>query len=65
MYKFLLHDLCKAGAGFLYITLLGVCGFCEIDAINFVLSNVKEEVKVTLSLSMIRRQAGGVKAPPF
>lgn len=53
MYKYLLHDLCKSSARYVYITLLGVCGFCEIDARNFVLSNVKEEVKVILSLSMI------------
>jgi hypothetical protein len=54
IYKYLLHDLCKSSAArFVYINLLGVCGFCEIDARNFVLSNVKEEGKVKLSLSML------------
>ena len=53
IYKCLLHDLCKSSKRFVHITLLGVCGFCEIDARNFVLSNLKEEVKVKLSLSML------------
>jgi hypothetical protein len=53
IYKYLLHDLCKSSARFVYIILLDVFAFCEIDARNFVLSNVKEEVKVKFSLSIL------------
>lgn len=53
IYKYLLYDLCKSIARFVYVILLGICGFCEIHPRNFVLSNVKEEVKVKLSLSML------------
>jgi hypothetical protein len=62
IYKYLLHDLCKSSARFVYITLLGIWGCCEIDAQNIVLSNVKEEVKVVSVPAM--KTDRGCKGPP-